>query len=67
MICSSPVAAVEDFPCGLSSPAGEIGMVERSTGEAGLASPLEGISEADDMGTGKRSETVAFFKAGLVG
>lgn len=51
----------EDFPCGLSCPAGEIGMVERSTGEAGLASPLEGISDADDISTGERSEIVAVF------
>lgn len=38
-------------------------MVDRSTGEAGLASPLEGISDADDMGTGERSEIVAFLKS----
>jgi hypothetical protein len=37
-------------------------MVERSTGEAGLASPLEGISDAVDMGTGRRSGIVAIFK-----
>lgn len=47
MICSSPLAAA-DLACGLLSPPGEIGMVDRSTGEVGCASPLAGFSAVDE-------------------